>query len=305
MYNHVNICIITLFSSLFFIPIDYLSQNNIRTLLLCYFVMDSYKNKLDIILHHLLYGYLTIYGPFHVLHHCLIMEWSTLFLLLYKEKYSSKYVFAILWFVIRLLYIPYYFYNLYDELNIYINNISILIYGFHFHWTCKIFDRTLDTSRGFSSILLMFIPFNILHYRHCMNIHNYLIIYLQYQISFYYNVIYIPYYKTKIFNIIRSMDNSMIFYIALRYCTDNLYASSISFLFLIYKNLINNNSKVHQYMITYSTCVLIYHLCFLILIAIIGGYIFQNKLNTKNYPIIYKYIWHYCCGILLAYSLIV
>ena len=296
---------ISLFSLLFFIPIDYVSQNNIRTLLLCYFVIDSYKNKLDIILHHLLYGYLTIYGPFHVLHHCLIMEWSTLFLLLYKEKYSSKYVFAILWFVIRLLYIPYYFYSIYDELNIYINNISILIYGFHFHWTCKIFDKTLNTSYGFSSILLMFIPFNILHYRHCMNIHNYLIIYLQYQISFYYNVIYIPYYKTKIFNIIRSMDNSMIFYIALRYCTDNLYASSISFLFFLYKILIDYNNKFHQYIFIFSILYLIYYSVFLLPFACMAFYVSHNKKNNEDCHIIYNYVWHSCCGVLLVYSLIV
>ena len=99
-----------------------------------------------------------------------MMEWTTLSLLLYKEKYISKYVFAILWFGIRLIYIPYYFYSIYDEVNIYINNTTILIYGFHFHWTCKIFDRTLDTSRGFSSMLLMFIPFNLLYIRDNMNV---------------------------------------------------------------------------------------------------------------------------------------
>ena len=33
MYNQLNICMISLFSSLFFIPMDYVSQNNIRTLL--------------------------------------------------------------------------------------------------------------------------------------------------------------------------------------------------------------------------------------------------------------------------------
>ena len=304
MYNELNICMISLFSSLFFIPIDYVSQNNIRTLLLCYFVIDSYKNKLDIILHHLLYGYLTIYGPFHVLHHCLMMEWTTLSLLLYKEKYISKYVFAILWFGIRLIYIPYYFYSIYDEVNIYINNTTILIYGFHFHWTCKIFDRTLDTSRGFSSMLLMFIPFNILHYRHSMNIHNYLIIYLQYQISFYFNVICIPYYKTKIFNVIRSMDNSMICYISLRYCIGYLYSIWFSKLFFLYKNLIDYDNKIHQYIFNFSIVYLIYHFVFLLPFACIAFYVFHNK-NNKDCHIIYNYLWHGCCGLLLAYSLIV
>jgi hypothetical protein len=304
MYNELNICMISLFSSLFFIPIDYVSQNNIRTLLLCYFVIDSYKNKLDIILHHLLYGYLTIYGPFHVLHHCLMMEWTTLSLLLYKEKYISKYVFAILWFGIRLIYIPYYFYSIYDEVNIYINNTTILIYGFHFHWTCKIFDRTLDTSRGFSSMLLMFIPFNILHYRHSMNIHNYLIIYLQYQISFYYNVIHIPYYYTKLYNIIRSMDNSMIYYISLRYCIDHLYSICFTKLFFLYKIFIDYDNKFHQYIFIFSTFYLIYHFVFLLPFAWIAFYVFHKK-NNKDCHIIYNYLWHGCCGLLLAYSLIV
>ena len=304
MYNYTNVCIIALFSLLFFIPMEYLSQNNIRTLLLCYFVIDSYKNKLDIILHHLLYGYLSIYAPFHVLHHCFIMEWTTLSLLLYKEKYISKYIFGILWFVIRLLYIPFYFYSIYNELNIYINNISILIYGFHFHWTCKIFDRTLDTSHGFSSILLMFIPFNILHIRHNMNIHNYLILYLQYQISFYFNVIYIPYYQTKLWNIIRSIDNSMIFYISLKYYINNIYTIFTSLLFLLYKIFINYDIKIHQYIFYFSVIYLIYHFIFLLPFVYIAFYIFHYKKNKKKFPIIYNYLWHGCCGVLLAYSLI-
>lgn len=305
MYNQLNICMVALFSSLFFIPMDYFPQNNIRTLLLCYFAIDSYKNKLDIILHHLLYGYLAIYGPFHVLHQCFIMEWSTLFLLLYKEKYISKYIFGILWFTIRLFYIPYYFYSIYDDLNIYINNITILIHGFHFHWTCKIFDRTLDTSHGFSSMLLMFIPFNLLYIGDNMNAHNYLILYLQYQISFYFNVIYIPYYETKIFNMIRSMDNSMIFYISLSYCIDNLYSICISLLFLLYKILIDYNNKFHQYIFIFSTFYLIYHFVFLLPFACIAFYVFYNKKNNKDCLIIYNYVWHGCCGVLLAYSLIV
>ena len=301
----MNLCIITLFSSLFFIPIEYLSQNNIRTLLLCYFVIDSYKNKLDIILHHLLYGYLSIYAPFHVLHHCFIMEWPTLSLLLYKEKYISKYIFAILWVVIRLLYIPFYFYSIYNDMNIYINNITILIYGFHFHWTCKIFDRTLDTSHGFSSMLLMFAPFNILHIRDNMNIHNYLILYLQYQISFYFNVIYIPYYQTRLWNIIRSMDNSMIFYISLRYCIEHLYAICMTLLFFLYKILIDYDNKIHQYAFIFSGVYLIYHFVFLLPFACMTFYVLHNKKNDKDCQIIYNYVWHGCCGVLLAYSLIV
>ena len=295
---------ISLFSLLFFIPMDYLSQNNIRTLLLCYFVMDSYKNKLDIILHHLLYGYLAIYGPFHILHHCLMMEWTTLSLLLYKEKYSSKYIFGILWFGIRLIYIPYYFYSIYDDLNIYINNITILIYGFHFHWTCKIFDRTLDTSHGFSSMLLMFIPFNLLYIRDNMNVKNYLILYLQCQISFYFNVIYIPYYQTKLWNIIRSIDNSMIFYISIKYYIDHLYSICISLLFLSYKIFIDYDNKIHQYIFNVSILYLIYHFIFLLPFACMAFYVFHNKKNNKDCSIIYNYVWHGCCGFLLAYSLI-
>ena len=304
IYNKCNILVIGIFSLLSFIPINYIYENIIRCALLSYFMIDSYKNKIDIILHHILYSLLIIYSPFSIIKRCLIMEWTTFFLLLYKEKYNTKYIFALLWVLIRLIYIPYYFYSIYNKLNMYINNAAVLIYGFHFHWTCKILDKHLNTSYGFSSLLLMIIPLNILDYYKCINFSNYFLLYLQCQISFYFNVIHYHYNNNNyISNVIRSLDNSLIFYTALKY-TKFSYSLLVSILFFIYKIIINNDNNLHRYIFVYSPIYLVNEYIFLFPFAFIGLFVIYYKMNNSSYSIIYKYIWHFCSSFLFGFSLI-
>jgi len=288
-----NIIAIGFFSC---VPIEYIPQNNIRMALLCYFALDSYKNKMDVILHHGLYAFLTVYSPFYIIHRCLIMEWSTLCLLLYKEKLYN--MFAFLWFAIRLIYMPYFFYQINNEENIVLSNAGVLIHGFHFHWTCKIVDRKLDTSYGFSSLLLMLIPLNLC----IIDFQHYLILYLQSQISFYFNVIRIPYYDTKQYHIIRSLDNSMIAYFGLRYIMFP-YPHWTSACLCMYKFFIDYYNSLHKSIFVYSTLCLLYRYSLLCPVTLIGAYIFQYKMNTLYHPMLYKYIWHSCSALLLGYSL--
>ena len=100
------------------------------------------------------------------------------------------------------------------------------------------------------------------------------------------------------------MDNSMIYYISLRYCIDYLYSICFSKLFFLYKNLIDYDNNIHHYAFIFSIVYLIYHFVFLLPFAWIAFYVFHKK-NNKDCHIIYNYLLHGCCGFLLAYSLIV
>ena len=100
------------------------------------------------------------------------------------------------------------------------------------------------------------------------------------------------------------MDNSMICYISLRYCIGYLYSICFSKLFFLYKNFIDYDNNIHHYAFIFSIVYLIYHFVFLLPFACIAFYVFHKK-NNKDCHIIYNYLWHGCCGLLLAYSLIV
>ena len=306
MYNIFNYKILNLLCIISFItfsciPNEYLNADYVKRLLMCYFALDAYNNYLDIVLHHLLYYFVTIYEDFALVHKCLIMEWSTLFLLLYKEKYPTKYLFACSWVSIRLMYIPYYFYCIQSELDILSKNIVILIYGFHFHWTCKIMNKGLDTSYGLSSLLLMGVPLNMMYYVVPMDSHTYCMIYMQTQISFYFNVLRLQNNHNRLYLTLYALDTTMITYICLTYL--NLPYKMILGVthFLIKYNY--PSAYIHKCIFLFSFLHLANRYSELWYISLVPIYLTQFKMNRLHYPTIYNYLWHGCSGLLISYTL--
>ena len=275
----MNILCISTFSMLSLFNIEYLNENYVRPLLISYFVIDSYKNKPDIIIHHTICSILTIICQFEYIHKTLLLEWSTLFLLLYKKGYRTKELFLIAWIGTRLIYTPYLFYTFEPER--YIINFSIAVYSLHFHWTCKIINPRIDTTNGWSSMLLMIIPLNILYN---VSLYTYMVIYIQSQISFYYRV-----FNTRLMH---NLDVSMIMYISLNYLKLNYW---MSLLYFIYRQ--KYNSALHRYIFILSLAKLTY-LNYEIIPYIMPGLYSENKSH-----VLHKYIWHISAGIILGYCL--
>lgn len=157
MYDTLNLLCLSGFATLYFIPCETYALW-VRGALVFYFVIDTYKNrhKPDLVLHHLTYASMSILAPFEYVQKCLLLEVSTLFLLLYKRKYPTKIPFVISWVGLRLLYTPWVLHLLCQE-NLWYVVPTTLVHGLHFHWSCKIVDSTYDTMRGVSSLLL-FLP---------------------------------------------------------------------------------------------------------------------------------------------------
>lgn len=270
----MNILCIGVFSLL---PLcNYLNETLVRSMLLSYFVIDSYKNKWDIVLHHTLCSIFTVICPFEYVHKTLIFEWSTLLLLLYKRKYPTKELFIISWGVIRLIYCPYLFFTFQHE-HYFINHLSIVIHYLHFHWTCKIINNKIDTTNGISSMLLMLIPLHRLSYN--VSLHTYISIYIQCQLSFYYRV-----FQT---DFLHSLDTTMIMYNSLEYLNIYPYLSILYFIYRQYGTL-----KFHKYVFLIAVSKLCYYNYELIPYVILGIYSIK-KCHIIN--------WHICSSVLLYY----
>lgn len=253
-----------------------LNETCVRSMLLTYFIIDSYKNKWDIVLHHMLYSIFTLICPFEYVRNTLVLEWSTLLLLLYKKNYPTKKLFVISWGIIRLIYCPYLFYTFHHE-HYFINHLSIVIHYLHFHWTCKIINNKIDTTPGLSSMLLMLIPLHRLSYN--VSLHTYITIYMQCQFSFYYRVFHSNFYH--------SLDTSMIMYISLYYLKFYPVLSIVYFIYRQYYSI-----KFHKYVFLVALTKLCYLNHELIPYAVIGLYSL-NKNDLIN--------WHMCAGVILYY----
>lgn len=253
-----------------------LNEDWVRGMLLTYFAIDSYKNKWDIVLHHGLYSIFTVMCPFEYVHKTLMLEWSTLFLLLYKKKYPTKELFAISWVLIRLIYCPYLCFT-FNHDHYFINHLSIVVYYLHFHWSCKIINNKIDTTNGMSSMLLMLVPLQMLSYE--VTLQTYITLYIQCQLSFYYRV-----FRT---NMLHALDTSMIMYISLDYLNFYPFLSIVYFIYRQYYSI-----KFHKYVFLVSVTKLCYYNYELIPYVVIGVYSIK-----KNYII----NWHLCGGKILEY----
>jgi hypothetical protein len=214
-------------------------------------------------------------------------------LLFHKHIQNNSYNFLVLLF---LLMYPHFLLILQNYIHLFSFYVCFYLIEVIFYW--RIRHRKLDTSYGFSSLLLMLIPLNLC----IIDFQHYLILYLQSQISFYFNVIRIPYYDTKQYHIIRSLDNSMIAYFGLRYIMFP-YPHWTSACLCMYKFFIDYYNSLHKSIFVYSTLCLLYRYSLLCTVALIGAYIFQYKMNTLYHPMLYEYIWHSCSALLLGYSL--
>ena len=274
MYSILNMLCIGLFSSLSLFNL--VNEMPLRTILLTYFIVDSYNNKWDVVLHHMCYSIFTIVCPFEYVQKTLLFEWSTLFLLLYKQSLPTKELFVVSWVLTRLVYCPYLWFTFTHE-HYFINHLSILIHGLHFHWTCKIVNPKINTMSGYSSMLLMLIPLHRLNYE--VSLQTYLILYLQSQLSFYYHV-----FQT---DLLLSLDTCMIMYICLDYLDIYPY---ISLFYVIYKRV--GSICFHRYVFVIAVSKLCYVYNEVIPYVVIGIY-------TSIYS--YRAYWHICAGVILSY----
>jgi hypothetical protein len=253
----------------------YKINDYIRPLLISYFLVDGYKKKWDIVLHHSMFSIMAAICPLEYIQKTLVLEWTTLCLLLYKHKYPTKELFAISWVILRLIYCPYLFYTFQHEYY-FVNHLSIIIYYLHFLWTCKIINN-IDTTKGISSMLLMIVPLHNLHYD--VSLHTYICIYMQCQLSFYYRV-----FQT---DFLHSLDTSMIMYISLDYL--NMYPY-VSILYFIYRQY--GTYKFHTHVFLMAVSKLCYYNYELIPYVIVGIYSLKNE---------HTLIWHICSSVIMYY----
>lgn len=273
MYNILSISVFSLLS------LCTLKDTYIRPLLLSYFIIDAYKNKWDIVIHHLIFSIFVSLVPIEYIQKSLIFEWSTLFLLLYKQKYPTKELFVMSWIGLRLIYCPYLCYTFHHDIYV-INHLSLVVHYLHFHWTCKIINNRIDTTNGVYSMLLMLIPLHMLSYD--VPLYTYISIYIKCQLSFYNRVFNI--------NFLRILDTSMIMYTSLDYLNFYPWISIFYFIYRQYYDI-----RFHKYVFVIAVSKLCYLNYELIPCTIIGVY------SLKNNHKIYTLIWYVYSGIILGY----
>lgn len=194
-----------------------------------------------------------------------------------------------------------FFYSIQDELSVLSKNIVLLIYGFHFHWTCKIMNKELDTSTGFSSLLLMAVPLNVMYSVVPMDVDTYCMIYLQTQISFYFNVVRFQTSHNRLCLTLYALDTTMITYICLTYLNLPYKIILGGTHFLIKYNY--PNAYIHKCVFLFYFLQLANQYKELWYISLIPIYLTQFKMNQLHYPAVYTYLWHGCSGLLISYTM--
>lgn len=213
MYKHINFAINTLFALLSLLREEACAWYA-QIALVTYFVLDTIvqRSRADICIHHILFTIITImyYDDIPYLYNILLIEWSTVPLLLYKNyKLPTKELFVVSWIVLRLVYLPYIMYNKISKGFVITNVLSASAYLLFFYWTSKIIDTKCNSRFAYSSILLYFIPLNILIYTNELNIYKYGLIYVHSLVSFLFHSL--PQYR----KILGPMDTSIILFSSL------------------------------------------------------------------------------------------
>lgn len=324
IYNLINLVNITCFAIIPFIynyiPIEY--SNYINNYLICYFFIDSFKNynNASLLLHHSMYGFL-IYklNDFTLTNYCLVLDISTIFLLIIKIFKTNlfKPLFVFLWIILRFLYFPiitYYVINNYYKnvitnsiisyndynLNDYnINKIlifttSIISNNLHLYWTISFFDNELNFQYAFSSNFLHIIPVGFSLYYNCLTFEKFMI---SFYMFFFSSLQYIFKYTNynKLYSIIITGDTTIITYISLMHLNNsNIYY--INYLLCIINIIIKlkfKKSKIHMLLVLLSLIKHILKNNYIIILLQPGILIFINNLinnNKFNYEDLF--LWH-------------
>lgn len=188
MYKHLNFVVNTLFACISLLRNEAYAWY-VQFALVTYFALDVIvqRGRPDICIHHILFTIITVmyHSDIPYLYNILLIEWSTVPLLLYKNyKLPTKELFVVSWILLRLVYLPYLLYDEISKGNVITNVISSGVYSLFFYWTSKIIDTKCNSPFAYSSILLYFIPLNILIYTNELNIYKYGLIYVHSLVSF-------------------------------------------------------------------------------------------------------------------------
>ena len=339
IYNLINLANIICFASIPFIynyiPIEY--YNYINNYLICYFFIDSFKNynNVSILLHHSMYAFL-IYklNDFTLINYCLILDISTIFLLIIKifKINILKPLFIFLWINLRFLYFPiitYYVINNYKNITtnsiininyngydydydydynfnkILILTASIISHNLNLFWSINFFDKTLHFKYALSSNFLHIVPVGFCLYYDCLTFEKFMISFYMYLISsihhtFLNNNNYKLYYKY-----ILSLDTSIISYISFLYIYNETYIKYIIFILNFILKIKYKNSKFHIILTSISIIKLIINNNYTIIIIQPGILVFINNLiNNNHFNYEDLFLWHSSLSYAIANSFI-
>lgn len=269
MYDTFNMIIVSGFASMWFINMESY-KCSLRSALVLYFCYDTYKNnhKRDIVLHHITYTLMSIIGPFEYIQKLLLLEVTTIFLLLYKKGYSTKIPFLISWIGLRLVYTPYVVHPLIRTNPFYVIPITV-VHGLHFHWSCKIINTAYDTRKGISSLIL-FLP--------VLTSNDTYTIYIQTMSSFLFH--------TTQYNLFKTIDTTCIAHFALKYL--NISDIATFFVFILQACF---ETRIHQCLFLCAVSKLISVKPFVLYFVVISIYGFYQKK---------AWVWHTGAGLCLA-----
>ena len=321
IYNLLNLLNVTCFASIPFIhnyiPIQY--YNSINNYLMFYFFINSFKNynNVPILLHHSMYTFL-IYklNDFKIINYFLILDISTIFLLIIKtfKANNLKPLFIFSWISLRFVYFPlliYYILNIYTFLPIndlnYINKIlvfilSIISNNLHLYWTIILVDNTLDFKYAISSNFLHIVPVSFCLYYNCLTFEKFIISFYMYLISSIHHILFNDnnnnnnnnntskiYYKY-----ILSLDTTIISYIALMYINNNnIYYTN--YLLCIINSFIKfkfKKSKIHILLTSITIIKLILNNNSTIILLQPGILAFINNIINNKFKYQDLFLWH-------------
>jgi hypothetical protein len=245
-------------------------KDSLRSALVLYFCYDTYKNnhKRDIVLHHITCTLMSIIAPFEYIQKLLLLEFTTIFLLLYKKGYPTKIPFLISWIGLRLVYTPYVIHPLIHTNQMYVIPITVM-HGLHFHWSCKIIDTSYDTRKGVSSLLL---------FLSVLNSDDAYTIYIQTMSSFLFH--------TTQYNIFKTIDTTCIAHFSLKYLNITPIAS-----FFVCILQARFETRIHQWLFLCAVAKLISFKPFVLYFVILAIYGFYQKK---------VWVWHLGTGLCLA-----
>ena len=320
IYDFINLLNIICFAFIPFnynnIPIEY--HNSIQKYLISYFFIDSFKNynNTTILLHHSMYSFLIyVINKFEFTCYYLVLDISTVFLLLIKtfKITSLKQIFIFLWILLRFIYFPlityntiiFYYNNLDNNLDNNIDNnidnnskiiilflTSIISHNLHLYWSILFFDKNLYFKYSLSSNFLHIVPISCCIYYKCLTFEKYIISFYMFLFSSLQYVFKYSEYK-KIHNLVLALDTTLITYISLMNIYNKNYikfiVSAINYILKIkYKK-----SKIHMIFTLVSFVKHIFNDNYFIILTQPGCLIFiHNLLNNNYFNYEDLFLWH-------------